>query len=143
MPVARLKVVYAMSYRLPSTPQRGGEEAMNTFSLFSVYIATALILALWNRKKGHGFWLGFWYSVVLTPAIGLLTIALAQQVVVVETGNVRRRSCPHCYSMTASNMTFCEVCGKHIVRQTTKQYLQMAELFVGLVVTVLIVRSIM
>jgi hypothetical protein len=120
-----------------------GEEAMSTFSMFFVYISATFILALWNRKKGHGFWLGFWYSLVLTPAIGLLTIALAQHVVVVDSGNVRRRSCPHCYSMTAANITFCEVCGKHIVRQTVKQYLQMAELFVGLVVTVLIVRSIM
>ena len=116
---------------------------MSTFSLFCVYVAASFILALWNRKKGNGFWLGFWYSVVLTPAIGLLTIALAQQVVVVQTGDVRRRSCPHCFNMTPANITFCEVCGKHIVRQTAKQYMQMAQLFVGLVVTVLIVRSIM
>jgi hypothetical protein len=116
---------------------------MNPIMLFFVYATSAVVLALWNRRKGHGFWLGFWYSIVLTPAIGLLTIALAQQVVVVETGNVRRRSCPHCYSLTAANVTFCEICGKHMVRQTVKQYLQMAELFVGLVVTVLLVRSIM
>jgi hypothetical protein len=116
---------------------------MNPVTLFFVYAISAVVLALWNRRKGHGFWLGFWYSIVLTPAIGLLTIALAQQVVVVETGNVRRRSCPHCYSLTAANVTFCEICGKHMVRQTVKQYLQMAELFVGLVVTVLLVRSIM
>jgi len=116
---------------------------MNIVTLFFVYATSAVVLALWNRKKGHGFWLGFWYSIVLTPAIGLLTIALAQQVIVVETGNVRRRSCPHCYNLTAANVTFCEICGKHITRQTVKQYLQMAELFVGLVVTVLVVRSIM
>jgi hypothetical protein len=116
---------------------------MSTIELFFVYTTSAVVLALWNRKKGHGFWLGFWYSVVLTPAIGLLTIALAQRVVVVDSGNVRRRSCPHCYNLTAANISFCEVCGKHVVRQETKQYLQMAELFVGLVVTILIVRSIM
>ena len=116
---------------------------MNTVTLFFVYATSAVVLALWNRRKGHGFWLGFWYSIVLTPAIGALTIALAQQVVVVDTGNVRRRSCPHCFNLTAANVTFCEFCGKHITRQTVKQYLQMAELFVGLVVTVLLVRSIM
>jgi hypothetical protein len=115
---------------------------MNTVTLFFVYASSSVVLALWNRRKGHGFWLGFWYSIVLTPAIGFLTIALAQQVVVVDTGNVRRRSCPHCYSLTAANVTFCEICGRHIVRQTVKQYLQMAELFVGLVATILLVRSI-
>ncbi len=116
---------------------------MSTVTLLFVYATSSVVLALWNRKKGHGFWLGFWYSIILTPAIGLLTIALAQQVVVVDTGNVRRRSCPHCYNLTAANVTFCEICGRHIARQTAKQYLQMAELFVGLVVTVLLVRSIM
>lgn len=113
---------------------------MSILTLFFAYVSASLILALWNRKKGHGFWLGFWYSVVLTPAIGFLTIALTQQVVVVDYGNGRKRSCPHCYSMTAANVTFCEVCGKHVARQTAKQYLQMAELFVGLVITVLLAR---
>lgn len=116
---------------------------MNTLTLFLVYFTSAVVLALWNRKKGNGFWLGFWYSFVLTPAIGFLTIALTQQVVVVDSGNVKRRSCPHCYNLTAANVTFCEICGKHVNRQTVKQYLQMAELFVGLIVTVLVVRSIM
>jgi len=112
---------------------------MNTLGLFIIYITSAVVLAFWNKKKGHGFWLGFWYSFVLTPAIGFLTIAIAQQVVVVDSGNVRRRSCPHCYNLTAANVTFCEVCGKHVAHQTAKQYLQMAELFVGLAVTVLLV----
>jgi hypothetical protein len=116
---------------------------MNTVTMLFAYMVSAFVLALWNRRKGHGFWLGFWYSIVLTPAIGFLTIALAQQVVVVDSGNVRRRSCPHCYNLTAANVTFCEVCGKHVTRQTLKQYIQMAELFVGLVATVLLVRIIM
>jgi len=116
---------------------------MSTMILLFLYLTTATVLALWNRKKGHGFWLGFWYSVILTPAIGLLTIALAQQVVVVDSGNGRKRSCPHCFSLTAANVTFCEFCGRHIARQTVKQYLQMAELFVGLVVTILIVHSVL
>lgn len=116
---------------------------MSIIELFFVYTSSAVVLALWNKRKGHGFWLGFWYSMVLTPAIGILTIALAQRVVEIDLGNVRRRSCPHCFNLTAANISFCEFCGKNVVRQTTKQYLQMAELFVGLVVTILIVRSIM
>jgi hypothetical protein len=114
---------------------------MDTLVVLIVYIVSAVVLALWNKKKGHGFWLGFWYSFVLTPAIGLLTIAIAQQVVVVDSGIVRRRSCPHCYNLTAENVTFCEVCGKHVAHQTAKQYLQIAELFVGLAVTVLLVST--
>jgi hypothetical protein len=108
--------------------------------ILCIYVASAALLALWSKKKGHGFWLGFWYSIVLTPAIGFLTIALAQRVVVVNSGRVRRRSCPHCYNLTAVSVAFCQVCGKHVANQTAKQYLQMAELFVGLALTVLLVR---
>ncbi|OGU25580.1 MAG: hypothetical protein A2X66_07160 [Ignavibacteria bacterium GWA2_54_16] len=113
---------------------------MDAMMLFLVYVSLAVVLALWSRKRGHGFWLGFWYSVVLTPAIGLLTIALTQQVVFVDTGNGIKRSCPHCFNLTAPNVTFCDSCGRHIARQTVKQFLQLAELFVGLVMTVLLVR---
>jgi len=115
---------------------------MDRSMLFLVYVSLAVVLALWNKKKGHGFWLGFWYSIVLTPAIGFLTIALSQQIVVVDTGNGIKRSCPHCFNLTATNATFCDICGTHITRQTIKQYLQLAELFVGLVMTVVLVHAV-
>lgn len=116
---------------------------MDTFTLFLVYVTVAVVLALWSRRKGNGFWLGFWYSIVLTPAIGFLTIALSQQVVYAQYGTGTKRSCPHCFNMTSVNLSFCEVCGKHIAQQTAKQFLQLAQLFVGLVMTVLLVRSVM
>ena len=117
-----------------------GKKLIPTPALIIIYAVTSLGLAFWNRNKGHGFWLGFFYSLLLTPAIGFLTILLAQRVIIVNTGSGRKRSCPHCFGLTAENMSFCELCGKHVARQTAKQFLQMAELFVGLVITVLLVR---
>jgi len=116
---------------------------MNNVAVFLVYTSLSLVLALWSKKKGHGFWLGFWYSFVLTPAIGLLTIALSERIIFVDTGHGTKRSCPSCFNLTAANATFCEICGKHIARETVRQFLQLAELFVGLVVTVLLARSVM
>jgi len=113
---------------------------MSTDAMIVTYLTAALALGLWNKRRGHGFWLGLLYSLFLTPAIGLLTIALTQKVIIVNTRSGRRRSCPHCFSLTSENMTYCEMCGKHIGRETAKQYLQMAEIFVGLVLTVLLVR---
>jgi hypothetical protein len=113
---------------------------INTPAAIIIYLVSSLGLAFWNKKKGHGFWFGLVYCLFLTPVIGLLTIALAQQVVIVDTGNGRKRSCPHCFGLTAETKTFCELCGKHIGRQTAKQFLQMAELFVGLILTVLLVK---
>jgi hypothetical protein len=117
-----------------------GGKLMSTDAIVVAYVTAALVLALWNKQKGHGFWLGLIYSLLLTPVIGLLTIALAQKVTIVVTRNGRRRSCPHCFSLTSENVSFCEMCGKHIGRQTAKQFIQMAELFVGLVLTVLLVK---
>jgi len=115
----------------------------NLPAIIIIYVVSSLGLAFWNKKKGHGFWFGLFYCLFLTPAIGLLTIALAQQVIIVDTGNGRKRSCPHCFGLTAETKSFCELCGKHIGRQTAKQFLQMAELFIGLVITVLLVRMFM
>lgn len=116
---------------------------MDVYLLVPVYGALSVAMGLWSRKRGHGFSLGFWYSFLLTPAIGFLTIALAAKVVYVETAMGLKRSCPHCFGLTSAKVLFCDVCGRHLFRQTVKQYVQLAELFVGLVLTVLLVRSIM
>ncbi len=113
---------------------------VTTPAFIILYLMASLGLALWNKRKGHGFWLGLIYCLFLTPAVGFLTIALAQRVIVVNTGSGRKRSCPHCFGLTAETRSYCELCGKHIGRQTAKQFLQMAELFIGLVLTVLLIR---
>lgn len=64
---------------------------MSTDAMIVTYVTAALVLGLWNKQKGHGFWLGLIYSLLLTPVIGLLTIALAQKVTIVVTGSGRKR----------------------------------------------------
>jgi ribosomal protein L32 len=116
---------------------------MSTFLLVVIYGALSVALALWNRQKGHGFLLGLLYSIFLTPVLGFLTIAVTEDVVFLKTGNGVKRSCPRCFALTPANISFCEECGAHIQRHTVKNYLQLAELFVGLVATVVIVRFLM
>jgi len=116
---------------------------MSTAILAVMYVALSLVLALWNRRKGHGFWLGFFYSIFLTPVLGFVTIAITEDVVFLRTGNGVKRSCPRCYALTTENTSFCEECGAHIQRQTVKNYLQLAELFIGLVATAVMVRFLM
>ncbi len=116
---------------------------MSVTALVVIYIAAAVGLAYWNRAKGHGFLLGLLYSLLLTPVIGALTIAITDEVVFVKTGTGVKRSCPRCFALTPENVSFCEACGTHIGRQTIKNYLHVAELFIGLVATVVIVRMLM
>jgi hypothetical protein len=106
---------------------------MSTVILVAVYVALSVVLALWNRQKGHGSLLGLLYSIFLTPILGFLTIAVTEKVVYLRTVNVVKRSCPRCSALTPENLPFCEECGAHIQRQTAKNYLQLAGLFIGLV----------
>ncbi len=116
---------------------------MSITTLVVIYVTASLCLALWNRSKGQGFWLGFLYSLFLTPVLGALAIGLAEHVVIVKMGTGVKRACPRCFALTAANVSFCEECGAHIFRQTVKNYLQLAELAAGLVATVMVVRMLM
>lgn len=116
---------------------------MGTFLLVVGYLALSVALAYWNKQKGHGFLLGLLYSIFLTPVLGFLTIAITEHVVFLRTGTGVKRSCPRCFALTPENVSFCEECGAHIQRHTLKNYLQLAELFIGLVATVVIVRLFM
>jgi hypothetical protein len=116
---------------------------MSTPTLVVIYITASVALAYWNKAKGNGFLLGFLYCLFLTPLIGAVAIAVAEEVVIMKTGTGVKRSCPRCFALTPANISFCEECGAHIVRQTVKQYLQLAELAVGLIATVVIIRMLM
>jgi hypothetical protein len=116
---------------------------MSTVLLVAAYVALSVVLALWNRRKGHGFWLGLLYSIFLTPILGFVAIAVTEEVIFLRTGSGVKRSCPRCFALTPENVSFCEECGAHIQRQTVKNYLQLAELFIGLVATVVLVRALM
>lgn len=116
---------------------------MDTLTLIGIYILLCLALGGWNKQKGHGFWLGFLYSIFLTPVVGSLTIGLSPAVTLVQTAQGTKRSCPHCFELTPLNLVFCESCGRHMTRQTVKDYLRLGELLVGLIMTIVVVRILM
>ena len=116
---------------------------MNVMTIVSMYVGLSLVGGVWNRSKGHGFWLGFSFCLLLTPLIGLLTVALAHRVTIVETVRGTRRSCPHCLHLTPINRVNCEFCGRNIRRQTVKEFLRLGELFLELIATVIIIRMLM
>jgi len=113
---------------------------MSIITLVVIYVVASVGLAYWNKSKGHGFTLGLLYSLLLTPVLGAIAIAMTERVVIVQTGTGVKRSCPRCFALTAENVSFCEACGAHIGRQTIKNYLHLAELFAGLIVTVVLIR---
>ncbi len=113
---------------------------MSIITAVVIYVAASVGLAYWNKSKGHGFTLGLLYSLLLTPVLGAIAIAMTERVVIVQTGTGVKRSCPRCFALTAKNLAFCEACGAHIGHQTVKNYLHLAELFAGLVATVVLIR---
>ncbi|MBI3587246.1 MAG: hypothetical protein HY088_08975 [Ignavibacteriales bacterium] len=116
---------------------------MDLYFLGSSYVGASAILGLWNKWKGHGFLLGFFYSLLLTPFIGVLTIALSQKVIMVQTARGVMRTCPHCFSLTSVASPFCGQCGRHIHNQTIKDFLHLGELFVALIATIIVARMLM
>ncbi|GEM_PF-1306622 len=116
---------------------------MSVTTLVSMYVGVSAALGIWNWYKGHGFWLGFLFSLLLTPLIGWLTVALTPAVVIVDTARGRKRSCPHCFELTPIQSQFCDACGRDIHKQTVRDFLRLGELFVGLVATVIVVRYLM
>ncbi|MBI3579004.1 MAG: hypothetical protein HY089_06295 [Ignavibacteriales bacterium] len=116
---------------------------MDLYMVGSSYVGLSAILGLWNKWKGHGFMLGFFYSLLLTPLIGALTISFSQKVLMVQTARGVMRTCAHCFSLTSVTSPFCAQCGRHIRQQTIKDFLHLGELFVALIATVIIARMLM
>lgn len=113
---------------------------MSATYVVAAYGVSSILLGLWNWHRGHGFWLGFSFSLLLTPALGFLTVALTPPVVLVDTARGKKRSCPHCFELTRIDGPFCELCGKNINRETLTGFLRLGELFVGLVATIFAVH---
>lgn len=113
---------------------------MDVTNVAAAYGVLSAGLGLWNRHKGHGFWLGFFFSLLLTPVIGFLAVALSPPMVVVATASGRKRSCPHCFELTGMERQFCDSCGRNIRRETLTGFLRLGELFIGLVATIIVVR---
>jgi hypothetical protein len=109
----------------------------------AAYGVLSILVGFWSWRRGHGFWLGLCFSLLLTPVLGSLMIVLAPTVVLVETARGTKRSCPHCYGLTRVEGQFCDLCGRSIARETVTGFLRLGELFVGLVVTVLVVHLLM
>ncbi len=109
----------------------------------AAYGVLSILLGYWSWHRGHGFWLGLCFSLLLTPALGFLTVVLTPAVVLVETARGRKRSCPHCFELTRIEGQFCDLCGRNIARETVTGFLRLGELFVGLVVTILAVHLLM
>lgn len=116
---------------------------MDLYVVGSSYVGVSAILGLWNRWKGHGFMLGFFYSLLLTPLVGALTISFSQKVLMVQTARGMMRTCAHCFSLTSVTSPFCGQCGRHIRQQTIKDFLHLGELFVALIATIIIAKMLM
>lgn len=116
---------------------------MVSFTLVVAYVALSLVIGWWNKWKGHGFLLGFMFSVLLTPILGLLSVALTSPVKFVQTATGLKRTCPRCFDLTAVHSHFCDSCGRDVKQQTVKDFLHLGELFVGLAFTVIIIRMLM
>jgi len=130
-----------VSFRSAMTSHNVGG-SHDTITLFLVYISLAVVLALWSRKRGHGFWLGFWYSGRVdarcraahdrSHSAGRIRQHGERDQAILST--LLQPDGAECNVLRFLRTAHCS--------STIKQFLQIAELFAGLVMTVLLVRSV-
>ena len=82
------------------------------------WIVLAALVALWNVSRGNSFAVGFLLSLLLSPVIGFIIVAVTKA----NKGNVVKRGlksgklkkCPSCSKPNRTSARRCEYCGRII-----------------------------
>ncbi|MCD4819688.1 MAG: hypothetical protein K8S23_13455 [Candidatus Cloacimonetes bacterium] len=80
----------------------------------SIYLVLALIVGMISRNRGKTFLFGFFYSLILSPIIGLVIVLVSKKNKYkminrkIKKGKVTR--CPVCGTVRSSRTNICQNC---------------------------------
>lgn len=81
------------------------------FLIFYVFVALILSVAIgsWSERKGQGFAMGFFVSLILSPLIGLIIVAISEDRTA-QLKQAQMRKCPQCAELVQPDAKICRYC---------------------------------
>lgn len=87
--------------------------------IFILWTLLSLVVGAFSRAKGHSFIAGFFFSMLLSPLIaGLIVAVRAPNTAKVEERSIsggEMRKCPACAELVKAEATKCRFCGEVFV----------------------------
>ena len=84
----------------------------------SFWVLFSVVIGIWSRRKGGSFIAGLLFSMLLSPLIAALILAVRkpdkEAIERRELARGRAKKCPHCAELIRVDAKVCRFCGKEV-----------------------------